>query len=551
MTKRINRLAKQTSPGELRDRSQASGLEDTKFQSLLEAAPSAIVVVNSDGWILAINQQTEKLFGYKRDELLAMNAEALIAERFRENHPGRRAGFFADPQLGIISQELQLYGVRQNGSEFPTEIRLSPLKTEEGLVAISAIRDITERKRAEDELRALHEIDVALTSTFDLQVILGVLLEKTDLFLPSPSATMIRLLNEKSGRLEPVVCRGVDEEKWRARGITVLGIRAQELLHGLTPYTTIINLRTDPRVVDHDFYREEGLISHLGVRLTANEKPLGVVGFYTKREHQFSKEEISFLSSFADRVALAIYNASLYKEMEKLAGELALANKVKDEFMSVMSHELRTPLTALIGYAQLLCDGALGMINERQNKALQKMLNRSKDLMNLIDNILMATRIEAEAVQQIRDFVELKDFLQKLELEYMDLLENDLILNWDYPPELPAIQTDSRKLKQILENLIGNAIKFTGKGKVTVQVRQIAGKAVEFKVIDTGVGIPQDALSLIFERFRQVDSSNTRPHSGAGIGLFVVKKFTELLGGTVQVESEMGKGSTFTVRLPY
>ena len=152
-------------------------------------------------------------------------------------------------------------------------------------------------------------------------------------------------------------------------------------------------------------------------------------------------------------------------------------------------------------------------------------------------------------------------------------INKELTLDWDYPSELPVIKTDSGKLKQILQNLIDNALKFTGKGSVTVSARitegskqkaegsseilptvdrllPTGGKWVEFKVVDTGVGIPQDYMPFIFDKFRQADSSETRLYGGVGMGLYIVKKFAELLGGTIEVESEPGLGSIFIVTLP-
>ncbi|MCZ6626206.1 MAG: ATP-binding protein, partial [Deltaproteobacteria bacterium] len=134
---------------------------------------------------------------------------------------------------------------------------------------------------------------------------------------------------------------------------------------------------------------------------------------------------------------------------------------------------------------------------------------------------------------------------------YDALLNKEVTLSWDYPPDLPVIKTDSGKLRQILQNLVNNAIKFTEKGSVTILAQHLPGtEAIEFKVADTGIGIPPEALPLIFEKFYQLDSSNTRSHGGAGLGLYIVKQFINLLGGTVRVETEPGRGSTFLVTVP-
>jgi signal transduction histidine kinase len=193
----------------------------------------------------------------------------------------------------------------------------------------------------------------------------------------------------------------------------------------------------------------------------------------------------------------------------------------------------------------------LGEINQKQEDALDKITDRSKDLLGMIGGILQATSIEAGAVNAESHEVKLSDFLDELRL-FNDIPSNkEITLNWDYPSELPAVHTDSDKLKHALQNLVNNAIKFTEKGGVTVSVRHAPEEnAVKFKVSDSGIGIPKEKIPMIFEMFRQVDSSETRPYGGVGMGLYIAKKVTELLGGKIEVESEPGSGSTFTVIIP-
>jgi signal transduction histidine kinase len=270
-----------------------------------------------------------------------------------------------------------------------------------------------------------------------------------------------------------------------------------------------------------------------------------------KEEYQFSNEEVDFYSTLAGQAAMAIYNSYLYEETRGLARELMTANKVKSEFLSVMSHELRTPLHVIMGHTGMVCDKMLGELNERQVSSLVKVMSSSRELLSMISSILEATRMEAEAVKvDYREFSAEK-FLGDLQSSYNVPMDKDLALNWDYPSNLPLMNTDRGKLQQILQNLINNAIKFTEKGFVTISAKYLSETgAVEFKVSDTGIGIPEKAVPLIFEKFRQIDSSDTRQYGGVGLGLYIIKQFTDLLGGTVRVESETGKGSTFVVTVP-
>lgn len=255
--------------------------------------------------------------------------------------------------------------------------------------------------------------------------------------------------------------------------------------------------------------------------------------------------------------------------LERANSQLEKANSVKNQFLSVMSHELRTPLNVVMGYAGMLQEGILGGINAEQEKALGKIINRSNELLSMISSILAASRMESEEVHVGNHRIDLCSFLDDLKLANDSPLDKELLLVWNYPKDLPAIKTDSGKLKHILQNLINNAVKFTEKGSVTISASRLSAldaaqadpelvegspqpsnRWVEFKVADTGIGISADALPYIFERFHQVDSSETRAYGGVGIGLYTAKKFTELLGGTIEAESEPGKGSTFTVTLP-
>jgi signal transduction histidine kinase/FixJ family two-component response regulator len=421
-----------------------------------------------------------------------------------------------------------------------------------------------ERQRIEEEnrgnlqrIRALHEINTAIASTLDLRTVLDILLDKIDFFVPY-AAMSVRLFNPNNGLLEPVACRNLDEEQWKlspwrpGHGLANLVFETEAPL-------IIDNLQEDPRVRNRDFFRKHGFASYLGVPLAVKQEILGVLSFYTQDQHEFAHEEMAFLSTLASQAAMAIHNAQLYEQIQHQAVALEKSNKVKDEFLSVMSHELRTPLNLIMGYTSTVKDGIFGDINPEQQKALGKALNHSKDLLSMISGILYVTDIETDEVQMESHPFPLSDFLLELKVVF-DLHENKQVrVIWDYSSDLPCMQTDREKLKQILQNLIHNAIKFTDSGKVTVSARLKdavenrivkSEKFVEFKVADTGIGISDEKLPIIFEMFRQVDSSETRGHEGVGLGLYIAKRFTEVLRGTIEVESTLNKGSTFTVTIP-
>jgi signal transduction histidine kinase len=398
-----------------------------------------------------------------------------------------------------------------------------------------------EREMGEERLQALREIEMAIASSLDLHAILNVLLEKIDRFL-SYAVTTVTLVNRKSGELEPVACRNLDEAEWKAvitRRIPLDQATAEN-------YTSVIvlNAQTDPRTGQSDFLRKHSLVSYLRVPLIAKNDILGFLTFFTKEEHQFTGDEVKLLTTLAREAAIAIHNSQLYEEMRR-------SNKIKDEFLSVMSHELRTPLNVVMGYTQLLREGVLGETNSKQSEAISTIAARSKDLLDMINSVLYATSLEAKAARLEATPVSLKDLLLELKTDYELQTGKPIRLIWDYPSELPDIETDSLKLKEILQNIINNSIKFTKEGAITISVRYVSdAKNIEFRVADTGIGISTEEMAKIFERFYQVDSSQTRSFGGVGLGLYIVKEFTELLGGKLAVESERGKGSTFTVTIP-
>jgi PAS domain S-box-containing protein len=457
---------------------------------------------------------------------------------------------------GSYDEEYRI--VRPDGSIRWIRDRAFPVRNDSGRnYRVAGIaEDITERKRAEEDaernlerLRALRDIDHAISSSLDLRTVLAVLMEKIDLVLPYAVVT-VRLFNKASGLLEPVACRNLDENEWKeaqwrgGRGISNV------VFEGKAPLI-IRDTLADARVVDGEFYRKHSLISYVGVPLTVKEDTLGVLGFYTKEEHDFTGEEVEFLMTLAGQAAVAIHNSQIYEEMAQLAVDLASSNKVKDEFLSVMSHELRTPLNVVMGYAAMIKDKLLGEVSPEQSHVLDKLMSRMRSQLDMVNGILQATQIQAHNVTIDQEEVSVANLLNELQLAYRAALDKPVKLIWDYSPDLPAIQSDGKKLKQILANLVDNAIKFTDEGRVTVSARVKEGdKAVELRVEDTGRGIPAEALPIIFEKFRQADSSETRLHGGIGLGLYIAKNFAELLGGAIKVETAVGKGSVFTVTIP-
>ncbi len=283
----------------------------------------------------------------------------------------------------------------------------------------------------------------------------------------------------------------------------------------------------------------------------------GVIQLSSRKLRYFDNDQEYHLMAVARQMSIALENRELFYTLRTSRNELEKANKVKDEFLSVMSHELRTPLSVIIGYSGMLSQKQLGLLTTEQDQAVEVIQRNSQELAAMIESIMDATKIEAGSMLAEKELISLSDLLDEIRLAYDFATGKDIRLEWRFADAPPAIWTDSRKLRQILTNLISNAIKFSDRGQIVTSARQKiepgAGadeKWIEFEVADSGVGIPPEEWEKIFERFHQLDSSGTRRFEGVGLGLYIVKSFSELLGGRVSVRSEVGKGSTFTVRLP-
>jgi signal transduction histidine kinase len=287
-----------------------------------------------------------------------------------------------------------------------------------------------------------------------------------------------------------------------------------------------------------------GITVSMGMALRRGKE---MVGFhsacYLGRREPFTPQQERIARGIAQLASMALENA-------RLVEELGHASRLKSDFVATMSHELRTPLNVIVGYNDLLLDGAFGEVTEEQADPLRRVENSARQLLDLINTTLDVSRLEAGRLPLNMEDVEPVALLREINAETRDLQERaGLEFVWDIAPTLPLLRTDPMKLKVVLKNLIGNAVKFTEHGSVTVSAQRHDG-TVEFRVSDTGIGIPPEAQTVIFEPFRQGDSSTTRRHGGVGLGLYIARRLLEMLGGKIEVHSEPGKGATFRVSLP-
>jgi signal transduction histidine kinase len=256
------------------------------------------------------------------------------------------------------------------------------------------------------------------------------------------------------------------------------------------------------------------------------------------------------MQTFASQSVLAIENARLFREVEEQGRALALASQHKSQFLANMSHELRTPLNAVLGYAELLADGIYGVLTEKARGVLERIQSNGKHLLGLINDVLDLSKIEAgQLTLTIEDYAMPAVVHSVVSATESLAKAKGLALVTSVPRVLPMGRGDERRLTQVLLNLVGNAIKFTDKGSVGIEVA-LADDCFELAVKDTGPGIAEADQARIFEEFQQVDNSNTRQKGGTGLGLAISRRIVEMHGGAIRVRSELGKGSTFVVVVP-
>lgn len=318
-----------------------------------------------------------------------------------------------------------------------------------------------------------------------------------------------------------------------------------QLVEVLRSFQPIIDLKKIENI-----QKELGLRKFLAAPLVAEGKVLGAL-IGVSCDVWITQEAVRAFEGFADQAALAIDNMLLIAELKKKNVELERVSRVKSEFLATMSHELRTPLTAIIGFSELLEEEVLGGLNDEQKNSLREIHGNGENLLYMINGLLDLAKIESGKMELQIGPLHVPELVQRVQRMIASLIKKkNHRVDIEMSDSFPLIYADERKVQQILLNLFSNAIKFTPESGHLVLKVGYEGNNLKMTLEDNGVGIPAKNIQSIFEPFHQVDASFTREYSGTGLGLALVKQFVEMQGGSISVQSEVGKGSKFSFKIP-
>jgi signal transduction histidine kinase len=442
------------------------------------------------------------------------------------------------------------------------QIKLLETFAAQAVIAIENVRLFQELEartrelaRSVGELKALGEVGQAVSSTLDLQTVLSTIVGHA-VQLSGTSGGVIYEYDEDKQEFHLRASQRMEDEVVEALRATPVRLGQGATGQAATTrapvqFPNILEQRESTATTVRPIVARLGYRSVLAVPLLREERIMGALTVWRKEAGDFSPDVVNLLQTFASQSALAIQNARLFREIEDKSRQIEAANRHKSEFLANMSHELRTPLNAIIGFSEVLGERLFGDLNEKQAEYTDDILTSGRHLLSLINEILDLSKVEAGRME-----LELATFDLPLAIDNARTFvreratKHGITLDVAVDERLGDFVGDERKIKQILLNLLSNAVKFTPEGgRIGIKARQADG-AVEISVSDTGIGIAPEDQPRIFEEFRQVGTDYAHKVEGTGLGLTLAKKFVELHGGKIWVESEVGRGSTFTFTLP-
>jgi PAS domain S-box-containing protein len=506
----------------------ARSLEVTR--AILDTAVNPIITINPDGAIRSFNPAAEQLFGYESDEVINHNVKKLMPEPYHSEHDGYLHRYLEGGAPHVIGTGREVVGQRKDGTTFPMHLSVGAMELADGRMFVGIITDITEQKAAEEELRQHrdHLEDLVAMATAEVKAIVQTAVSG---IVTIDESGIIHLFNPSAEEL--------------------FGWKSKELVGKNVSF-----LMEEPHAAQHDGYLNryletgEARIIGIGREVVAKRKDGSTFPANLAVGHTRLSDKHRLFVAFISDISAQKRNEAALKQAKE---EAEAGAQAKAAFLANMSHEIRTPMNSIMGFAEVVLQAP--ELTPETVGHVRTILNSSKSLLGLINDILDVSKLESGKFTLETVCFHLPNALaEALRTVEQRATEKGLAVKIKYDPALPMhFVGDPSRLRQVILNLMGNAIKFTKQGEVTIQV--LSGQEDEllhFMVTDTGIGMTQGQVEKVFESFSQADSSTTRRFGGTGLGTTISKQIVELMGGEIWVESEPDKGSAFhfTAHMP-
>lgn len=525
---------------------------EERFRLLVEGVQDyAIFMLDPLGRVASWNPGVERILGYQEAEIIGQDFSCFFTpEDIQNSQPEQELS----QALAAGRAEDERWHVRKDGARFWATGVVTPLRDGPLRGFSKVMRDVTERKRTEEALQESNQRLQLLSETASYLLLNDQPQELVDSIFRQISAHLGLEIyfhyrvddNRQALRLNSY--GGVPDEVAKQIERLEFGQSVCGCVAAQRQQIVLENIQqlTDPET---EFVRSLGTTAYACFPLLAYGRLIGTFSFGSRKRSSFNRDERVLMQTVCDQVAIALERTRLTLALQQRAEELATANRMKDDFLATLSHELRTPLNAILGWARLL---RTRKFNEGTTAgALETIERNAKSQAQLIEDLLDVSRITQGNLRLNLCACELIPVIEAALSAVRPAADAQGVQLESRLDPIEPVMGDPSRLQQVVWNLLSNAIKFTPKGgRVEIKLKQL-GSQVQIVVSDTGRGITADFLPYVFERFRQFDSTSTRPHGGLGLGLAIAHQLVDLHGGTVQAESQgAGQGATFTVNLP-
>ena len=523
-----------------------------KYQELLDSSPDAMIFVNTQNEIVLVNAQFEKMFGYSQEEILGKKLDILLQDKYKKKHSKMVQKFFENPNVRSMGSHLGIYAKKKDGNDFPADVRLSPLQTDEELLIMADVRDISKRREAEKQIELNYYIQkvtnsllkitlepLSLEDQFDriLDLILNVprlsLQSKGAIFLKDPEAEVLTLKAQHG-------FTGADS-------LPCSEIPLGHCLCGKAAELSKLIYAKDMEGIHEIHDAEMFPHGHYCVPIVSGNNLYGLLNVYIQKGHKRSNLEEVFLTSVASTLATIIERDRTEHEKKDLQRQLAQAEKLAalGRFTANIAHEIRNPLTSVGGFARRLNKTIPADTKEKDYAKI--IIAEVTRLEKILNNVLSFSR---ETTPNITEN-DLGEVLERVLQMNEDLFKEKTIAVKRFLEDLPRFPFDGNLIIEVLENIVLNAIDvMPDGGTLTVTTEKEDGPEksnVFIRIQDTGGGISEEQMKMIFEPFYTTKAAE----HGTGLGLSITRKIMESLGGMVEIESEVGKGAVVILSLPF